>query len=309
MKKKLYIILLLFITFIGGLFSPFFVINGIEYSLTNILANFIFSPIILLILLPFLLICIVLLLNLVDKNNYYFKIIEFIFSLASGLVFSFSYRLILLGYNNVNEIAFTPILLASICFAIMLYITPCLFDSNKLMIKDIVEIGIFVSFAIVLDMALFKIRIGQNGGSISFAMVPLFIICIRKGFFKGFIATGIVYGLITCLIDGYGLYTFPFDYLLGFGSIALVALFSPLYKKSNPKVKEYMFLLLAIFISLVFRTLFATISGIVFYNLNFVSSLIYQLTYIAPSAGIVSVVILLLFRFIIRFDTSIKKKY
>ena len=37
-----------------------------------------------------------------------------------------------------------------------------------------------------------------------------------------------IFGLVTCLTDGYGFYTYPFDYLIGFGSIAVFGFFSRL---------------------------------------------------------------------------------
>ena len=56
----------------------------------------------------------------------------------------------------------------------------------NLNIRDMVEIAMFCAMAIVLDLTFFKIRIGQNGGSISLVMLPLSFLCVRKGFVKGF---------------------------------------------------------------------------------------------------------------------------
>ena len=98
----------------------------------------------------------------------------------------------------------------------------------NLNIRDMVEIAMFCAMAIVLDLTFFKIRIGQNGGSISLVMLPLSFLCVRKGFVKGFIGCGIVFGFLSCLLDGYGLVTYPLDYLGAFGSISIVGLFTTL---------------------------------------------------------------------------------
>jgi len=165
-------------------------------------------------------------------------------------------------------------------------------------VKDIVEIAIFVAFACVLNLPFLKIRVVDNGGSISLAMVPLFLITYRRGPFKGFIACGIVYGFLNCLTDGYGFATFPFDYLLAFGSISVAGFFSKLIfdESCSLEFKHILFLIISTFIAITLRTLFATISGIIFYGLNFYSSLVYQLTYIVPSYAIVLAVLILLIK-------------
>ena len=53
-------------------------------------------------------------------------------------------------------------------------------------VHDIVEIAMLSALSIVLDQFL-KIRIGATGGSINLAMLPLLIISLRHGPFKGFI--------------------------------------------------------------------------------------------------------------------------
>ena len=64
-------------------------------------------------------------------------------------------------------------------------------------VKDIAEIAILSARAIVLDRVV-RIPLGATGGSINISMVPLYVIALRHGWFKSFIAGGIVYGLITC---------------------------------------------------------------------------------------------------------------
>lgn len=164
-------------------------------------------------------------------------------------------------------------------------------------VRDIVEIAAFVSIAIILDTFL-KVPINAAGGSINIAMLPLFLIALDKGWFKGFLAGGIIYALITCLLDGYGFVSFPLDYLLGFGSVCVLGLFRPLIKieDNKVKVKSYLFLSLGITIAYFLRFTFSTISGIVIYELDLVSSMIYQITYIGPSYGVVLVLMNLILK-------------
>jgi len=164
--------------------------------------------------------------------------------------------------------------------------------------KDIVEIAIFVAIAFILDLPFLKFRIGQNGGSISLSMLPLFIIALRKGWFKSFIACGIVYGLLTCLFDGYGFVTYPFDYLLGFGSISVASFYRLLIinKDYKFKIKGVVFILLAVISAFVIRTLASTISGMIIYKLDFIGSLTYNLTYLLPSFAAVFALLVILYK-------------
>ena len=78
-----------------------------------------------------------------------------------------------------------------------------------------------VGLAIALSLPWFKIPIAVNGGSVNISMLPMFVVALRHGPFKGFLASGIVYGMITCLLDAYGINTYPMEYLIGFGTIAI----------------------------------------------------------------------------------------
>ena len=97
-------------------------------------------------------------------------------------------------------------------------------DLFKFSIRDITEIAVMVALAIILDKFV-KIQVGATGGSINIATVPLFIIAFRHGWFKGLIASGILFGIVTNLLDGYGINTYPFEYLIAFGSIEIAGLF------------------------------------------------------------------------------------
>jgi len=168
-------------------------------------------------------------------------------------------------------------------------------------VRDIVEIAIFIALAVVFDTFV-KIPVSATGGSVNIATLPLFFIALKKGWFKGFLASGIIFALITCLIDGYGFVCFPLDYFLGFGSIFVLGFFSKLVKLEDGKVKlkSYLFLSPGVTIAFMLRFIFSTISGVVIYGLDIPGSMLYQITYLLPSYLAVLILINLLLKSILK---------
>ena len=160
-------------------------------------------------------------------------------------------------------------------------------------IRDIIEIAIFVSIAVILDTFV-KIPVTATGGSVNIATLPLFFIALDKHWFKGFIASGIIFGLITCLLDGYGFVTYPLDYLFGFGSVCILGFFSSLIKLEDGKAKFKSYLFLSLGVTLAF--------GVVIYEVDIVGSMVYQLTYIIPSYIAVLLLINLLLEPFLKFS-------
>ena len=103
-------------------------------------------------------------------------------------------------------------------------------------LKVLVENAMLVALAFILSFV--KLFSMPTGGSINFQMLPLMILAIRRGPLSGFLFGGIVYGLLTCFTDGYGFQSFPFDYLVGFGSVAILGLFKPLIMGMDIKPKK-----------------------------------------------------------------------
>ncbi len=151
-------------------------------------------------------------------------------------------------------------------------------------IKDIAEIGIFSALAIILNLPIFKIKITPDAGSISFVMIPLFIIAIRHSWWKTLIACGIVYGIPACLIGAHGFITYPLDYLLAYGAICLVSLFRSLILKENKM--SYVYLIISIILVTTIRFFAATLSSIVIYNFKFIPALVYNAPYVFITGGI-----------------------
>ena len=160
---------------------------------------------------------------------------------------------------------------------------------------DVVEISGLVALAVVLDTFV-KFSIGSSGGSLNIATLPLFIIALRHGPFKALIAGGFLFGLITCLIDGYGFQTYPLEYLLPFGFPAILGFFSPyIYinygKNKRGTILSYVIIVLVLVVWFVVRVLGATVDSMLFWEYEFGPAIIYNLTYCLPS--MVAVLILL----------------
>lgn len=270
---------------IGIFFVPLFETENSTFSGFSLIFSTNFNFLYLFVLLPFLCLLSTGIIAIFIKQNNKIPLVCFLLSIAAGVFFIFPNSFYEFA-NNLDSGATTllPITYALIVasFVLAVYFNTKVMKSSSFTVRDIVEIGMFVALAIVLDLAIFKIKINAGAGSISFIMVPLFIIALRKGFVKGFISLGIIFGLISCLFDGYGFFTYPFDYLLGFGLISVAGLFKNIIlPKDNSKftIKGFLFLILAVFIGCVLRTLSSTLSGMIFYKLDFVASLVYQLNY------------------------------
>lgn len=162
-------------------------------------------------------------------------------------------------------------------------------------IKSICEDGILVALAFVLN--LLKVQVGQTGGSFNFQMLPLFLIALRRGPMHGLISGGIVFGLITCLTDGYGFATYPFDYLIGFGSVMALGFFRKLIIRSDSSlynVKSILFIIVGCLIATFIRLVGSTASSMIIYQYEFVPALTYNVLYVLPSGGIATVILVIL---------------
>ena len=166
-------------------------------------------------------------------------------------------------------------------------------SNEKRTVREIVEEGVLISLAFVLNFI--KIPVGPTGGSINFQMLPLMIIALRHGPEHGFVAGGLVYGLLTCLTDGYGFACYPFDYLIGFGSVAVMGffrifIFSPEQKTYN--VKGIVFIIISGLLATLVRYIGSNVSSIVVYKLSLKGALEYNAFYI-PLSGAVSIAALI----------------
>lgn len=232
--------------------------------------------------------CLLLILKRYIKNVEIISIILF----GVGAVF-YLFHLISNEYANVFIILS---IIVELLFGLQLIFV--LNTENEFQVRDIAEMAMLIASAIGLDLPGLKIRVGVNGGSISFTMVPLLILALRLGMFKGLIGAGIIYGAITSMLDGWGIQYYLFDYLLAYGSLAIIGLFSPLIfnKKKHNVILSLGFLTLGLVIAITLRLAFATLSGMIFYETPFIDSLAYNALYILPSGGGALALLLLLYK-------------
>ena len=167
-------------------------------------------------------------------------------------------------------------------------------------VKDIAEIAILCAIAIVLDKFV-RIPFAPTGGSINFSTFPLYLIALRYGPFKGFLAGGIVYGLTTCLLDGYGMQAYPLEYLVAFGSVGVLGFVGKYYynnfgKSNKGTIISILLVILAVVVATFIRVIGASIDSMVFYleyleNKTFIGALIYNIPYVTLSAAFVLVLL------------------
>lgn len=96
---------------------------------------------------------------------------------------------------------------------------------NNLKLRAITEGAIFVALAQVLSyLKLFEL---PQGGSITVAMLPIFLYCARWGFGPGLLAS-FVYSVLQLLLDGayaWGWQSMLGDYIVAFTVLGLAGLF------------------------------------------------------------------------------------
>ena len=232
--------------------------------------------------------CLLLLLKKKVHNIEFFSLILYV----TSIIF-YTFHLISNEYSN-SFIVWANVV-QIIC---SLYLIYTLNERNEFEVRDIVETAMLIALAIGLDLPGVKIRVGASGGSISFTMLPLFILALRLGTFKSFLGIGLVYGAITCALDGWGMQYFLFDYLLAYGSISLAGVFAPIIFSKGPKYPwiNVIFVAVGVVLACFFRLLFATLSGIIFYETPFLESLAYNALYVLPSGGACLVLLAVLFK-------------
>lgn len=262
------------------LFAPSFEINGVAKNLIECVFttnNLTFIFVGLGLILPMVALNVLTYFNKFINLKFYLSLVGLILTAFTFIIFEKAAS----EYEVSHLMGFLIILFLYIGCTIV-FITK-FFENNRIFITDIVEIAVFVAIAIILDLPFLKLKVVANGGSISLVMLPLIFISLRKGPIKGFLACGILYGLITCLTDGYGFATYPFDYLLGFGSCAIVGFFKkPITTVKKPFIR-YSFFFVGCLLAFALRLAASTVSGMLIYSLDFVGSLAYNATYLGPS--------------------------
>lgn len=177
---------------------------------------------------------------------------------------------------------------------------------RMLTVRGITEMAMLVALGIVLDRPFLKISFSE-GVSLSLTMVPLFIIALRFPVVDSFLGIGVVYGFTTLLLDGYRFESYPLDYLLAYGSIAIASFFRFfIFNRNNKIYMRYTVLVLSVFLSVSVRILWSTINGLLIYESpSFLASFLYNAPAMAASAVLVAIVLFLLFPTLERFNPQI----
>ncbi|MEH7081376.1 energy-coupled thiamine transporter ThiT [Neobacillus drentensis] len=176
--------------------------------------------------------------------------------------------------------------------------------SNTLFIA---EVAVFSALAYLLDFlaGILSLKIWPQGGSVSIAMVPIFLIAYRWGI-KGGLLTGFLLGLLQVILGFAQVYTFVqgfIDYFLAFSVVGLAGVFAGLVKDSlskNEKGKWMTYVILGAFLGSALRYICHCFSGIVFFGEYApkgqpvaIYSLLYNGTYMLPSFIISAIIIII----------------
>ncbi|MFI8708262.1 energy-coupled thiamine transporter ThiT [Bacillus sp. NPDC077411] len=137
-------------------------------------------------------------------------------------------------------------------------------------LQAMIEAAILAAFALVIDILPLSIKL-PTGGSISFAMIPIFIIAYRWGFKASFLS-GLVWGLLQIVAGDASIFT-PvqafIEYFVAFAFIGFAGLFhAPIQQAivNKQKAKAIMYVIIAAFIGSLARYFWHFIAGFIFFG-------------------------------------------
>ncbi|MEW9051310.1 MAG: energy-coupled thiamine transporter ThiT [Neobacillus sp.] len=177
-------------------------------------------------------------------------------------------------------------------------------QSNTLFL---VEVAIFSALAFLFDFisGLVSLKIWPQGGSVSIAMIPVFLMAYRWGI-KGGMLTGFLLGLLQFILGFSQIYTIVqglIDYGLAFTVVGLAGVFAAKIKSgiaAGEKGKWITYTVLGVFLGSLLRYACHVIAGIVFFGEYApegqpvaIYSLLYNGTYMLPSFVISAILVIL----------------
>ncbi|MBM7539772.1 energy-coupled thiamine transporter ThiT [Amphibacillus cookii] len=159
----------------------------------------------------------------------------------------------------------------------------------------LIEIAVFTALALALDLLPFlAFKIWPQGGSVSFAMIPIFIVAFRWGL-KGGLLAGFLFGLLQ-IATGTAWIAHPvqgaLDYPVAFTVLGLAGLFAPAVQSAlkNDNTKRFIGMVtLGVLVGILLRFVAHYLAGVVFFEslidgMNiWVYSLVYNGSYLLPS--------------------------
>ena len=156
---------------------------------------------------------------------------------------------------------------------------------------------IALAFTIAEMMKLIPILQHPQGGSVSLALLPIFILAFYLGPVYGTIG-GIGYGIINFFFDGYGYnpWSIVFDYVLAFGLVGLIAGFCSKWAMRGYKWYNFVSVIGGMTVACSVRFLMHTIAGTLAWNTPFGVSALYNAGYVYGSLGFCSAIILLAYK-------------
>lgn len=166
--------------------------------------------------------------------------------------------------------------------------------NNRLVL--LVEIALMAAVGVILD--LLSLRLWPNGGSISLAMVPIFLIAFRRGAGPGLI-TGLLVGVLQPLLVA-PFYVHPIqfilDYPIAFMLVGLAGLFH--VSVDTSQMKRLVMIAIGCVVGSLLRLVSHFISGVIWFGDMApegtpvaLYSFLYNASYLLPTAA-VSIVVL-----------------
>lgn len=173
----------------------------------------------------------------------------------------------------------------------------------------LVEVAVFAALALLLDMVsnfVFS-RIWPQGGSVSIAMVPVFLMAFRWGL-KGGLLTGFLLGLLQVAL-GQGYVVHPLqgfiDYFLAFTAVGFAGVFAKGVRdgfSNGHRTKAISAIIFGVFIGSFFRYLCHFATGMIYFASSDLKgfsiatfSAVYNGTYMLPSFILCSIVVVTLY--------------
>ncbi|MBO1625114.1 energy-coupled thiamine transporter ThiT [Bacillus cereus] len=137
-------------------------------------------------------------------------------------------------------------------------------------LQAMIESAILAAFALIIDILPISIKL-PTGGSISFAMIPIFIIAYRWGFKTAFFG-GLIWGLLQIVFgDAYILTPVQafIEYFVAFAFIGFAGLFYQPIQQSmanNQGKKAMVYIVIATLIGSLARYFCHFIAGVIFFG-------------------------------------------
>ena len=170
----------------------------------------------------------------------------------------------------------------------------------------LVEVAIFTALALLLDILPISFQIWAQGGSVSFAMIPVFIVAFRWGI-KGGLLSGLLWGVLQ-VATGTAYVLEPLqgfiDYAIAFTVLGFAGLFAKKIQEAvkSGESKTYLtYITLGVFVGSALRFVAHYVAGIVFFGSAvegqpaWLYSLIYNASHMVPSFIISTVIVFFLF--------------